>query len=148
MKAKLHFKSGFEFETDIRGHHTVMDAKEDFGGQNKGPTPKEMLIASVLGCSGMDVVSLMRKMRVPFDGFEVTGEADTTETHPKVFKELEIHFKVTGDEVQLPAVEKSVVMSLSKYCGVSAMISKVVPITYKIFINGEMRSSGKAQFEL
>jgi putative redox protein len=59
-----------------------------------------------------------------------------------------MHFKVTGDQVQLEPVEKSVVMSLTKYCGVSAMISKVVPITYKIFINGELQATGKAHFDI
>lgn len=62
MNARVRFIGGFEFETEVRGHKSTMDAKEDSGGQNKGPTPKEMLIASVLGCSGMDVASLMKKM--------------------------------------------------------------------------------------
>jgi putative redox protein len=147
MRAKLTSCGNFEFLTEIRNHQLTQDAKTEGGGQNKGPTPKELLLAAIAGCTGMDVVSLLKKMRVNYQSFEVDAQAETTDTHPKTFQEVVVDFKLTGEDIDLDKVQKSVDMSLTKYCGVSAMVWKVSPIKYQILLNGEVKATGFAKFE-
>lgn len=134
------------FETQIRTHKFIQDAKPEHGGQDSGPTPKELLIASVIGCTGMDVVSLMTKMRAGFTACEVEGNAETVKTHPQIFQHIDVAFRVTGPELKNDAIIKSVKMSLTKYCGVSAMVDATSPIKYQVFANGQLIDSGEADF--
>lgn len=146
MQANVTWKGKMAFESQIRGHESMMDAKSEHGGENQGPSPKELLLASIIGCTAMDVVSLMTKMRVEFESFSVQAEADTTEDYPKVFKQVNLVYRINGTAPDLAKVKKSVDLSLTQYCGVSAMISKVSPIVYTITINGENAAEGKADF--
>lgn len=146
MKAQLHWQGQMTFESEIRGHRHIVDAKAEHGGKELGPSPKEMLLEAIAGCTAMDVVSLMKKTRVEFEKFEIQIEAETTETHPKVFQEVRIDYQVIGQNPDLAKIQKAVDLSLTKYCGVSAMVSKVSPITYTITINGEKKAHGKARF--
>lgn len=128
-------------------HPHVLDAKADFGGQDLGPSPKEYLLSAIAGCSGMDVVSLLKKMRVEFASLNITAEAETVDTHPKIFKQVDLKFILTGENIDLEKVKKAVDMSLTKYCGVSAMVAKASPIHYEILINQELKVSGEAHFD-
>ena len=146
MQASVTWKGKMAFQSQIREHQSLLDAKQDHGGENQGPSPKALLLASIIGCTAMDVVSLMNKMRVDFNDFEVLAEADTTEDYPKVFKQVNLVYRVNGSAPDLAKIQKSVQLSLTKYCGVSAMISKVSPIVYTITINGENVATGQAYF--
>jgi putative redox protein len=145
--AEIHWLQGIGFDAHVREHHQFMDGKKEFGGKDRGPNPKEYVLAGLCGCSGMDVVSLLKKFKIPFDSFDVQAEAEMTNSHPIVFSEVRLNFKVTGAAVERAQFLKAIELSLTKYCGVSAMLSKSVPIHYTAQINGEAVGSGQAKFE-
>lgn len=134
------------FESQIRNHRVPMDAKSDFGGKDQGPSPKELLLASICGCTGMDVVSILKKMRVNLQSCSVDAETDTTSGHPSIFDGVKLKFLVNG-EMKPDQVMKSVNLSMTKYCGVSAMIVKASNIDYEVFLNDEKIGEGRADFE-
>ncbi|MBL7716668.1 MAG: OsmC family protein [Bdellovibrionales bacterium] len=151
MKASLHFKDGFEFETEIRDHKLTVDTQVAQGGKNRGPSPKEILLAAIAGCSAMDMAALMRKYKIVSDRFDAHIESETTATHPKVFKEVQLVFDISVPSVteeQIQRLKESAHLSLTKLCGVSAMVNEVSPIVYSLKVNGEVRDQGRAQFQV
>lgn len=125
--------SGIAFKTEIMGFDVVMDSTA-VGDDLKGPSPKRMLLASLMGCTGMDVVSLLDKMRVPYTAFRIHGHAPLTEEHPKVFKNVHLKYVVEGDDIKRDKVEKAINLSQDRYCGVSIMIKKHCPVTWELEI--------------
>lgn len=101
-------------------------------GDDSGPSPKQLVLAGLAGCTGMDAVSLLRKMRVDFKGFEINIEADLTEEHPIVFSEIRISYLIFGKDLNKDKVKKAIDLSQEKYCGVSAMLRKNSPINFTI----------------
>jgi putative redox protein len=149
MACKTKWEEGMRFQSTIRDHKLVMDAAEDFGGSNKGPTPKELLLSSITGCSGMDVISLLKKMRQPVTGFEMEAKTHTTEGHPSVLAEVHVVYSITaGAEAEEEKVIKSVTSSMTKYCGVSAMVAEICPIHYSVVLNGEEIYKDQAKFQI
>lgn len=147
VSAQTHWIQGIGFEVEVRGHHVFTDGKKEVGGKDRGPTPKEYVLAGLCGCTGMDVVSLMKKYKVDFKTFDVSAETEQTKEHPVQFTTIQVKFEVTGESLDPELIKKSVELSMTKYCGVSAMLSKAVPIHYDIYVNQQNIHSGKAQFE-
>lgn len=147
IQTEVKWQGDMSFEANSRGHKTYMDIKEESGGKNSAPTPKELTLMSICGCSGIDVVSLLKKMRVPFETFTMDAETETTEGYPSIFKAVTLNFRVTGPQVDVEKLKKSVHMSMTKYCGVSAMIVKAAPIYYHIYLNQTLVHSDQAIFE-
>lgn len=151
MKASLTFTKGFEFKASIRDHHLIMDTQAAAGGQNQGPSPKELLLASIAGCTGMDMAALCRKYKIQVDSFDLEIEAETTEKHPKVFREINLifDFKISNvSDDQIDKLRQSAYLSMTKLCGVSAMVNSVSPIYYTLRINGEIEDRNQAKFEI
>jgi putative redox protein len=147
MQTSITWQAGLAFQTEIRGHQGLIDAKKEVGGQDLGPTPKELLLIAISGCAGMDVVSLMKKMRVNYDRFSVKASAELTKGDPpSIFSRVDLEFSVSGSDLDVAKIEKSVTLSMTKYCGVSAMIVKASPIFFTVLINGEKKAEGQAQF--
>lgn len=146
MQATIKYNEGMKFTSRIRDHELVMDVSKPHG-KDEGPSPKELLLPSIMGCTAMDVVALLGKWKVKFDSFEMTAEANTTDTQPKVFVQVDLiyDFKAAPD-AGAEKFEEAVVQSMTKYCGVSAMITKACPIYYVIRLNGEIESRGQARF--
>jgi len=119
------------FDSQI-DNHTVRIDTAGLLGDDSGPSPKKILLSALAGCTGMDVVSLLKKMRVSFTDFEMDIDADLTEEHPKVYSEIRILYRVFGTQLNKDKVKKAVDLSQEKYCGVSAMLEKNSPITYNI----------------
>lgn len=145
MKAVLSWKEGMEFSADSDGNIITMDSKAPLG-HHKGMTPKELVAAGLAGCTAMDVVALLKKHKQPFETFNV--EVDITQTaegHPVVFKEVNLLFKATG-AIDANVLLESIRLSQTKFCGVSAMLSKVVPINYTVYLNDVQVGTGKADF--
>lgn len=126
------YLSKMAFETQVDNHKMVLDAHADFGGEDKGPSPKKLLLSSLAGCTGIDVVSLLNKMKVNFSDLSIATDAELTEEHPKVFTHINVVFSIKILEEDQPKVEKAVTLSKEKYCGVSAMLQKNCPVYYKI----------------
>lgn len=135
-KTKLNgkLKDNMAFEMNINGHNIILDASEEVGGNNLGPRPKPLLLAGLIGCTGMDVVSILNKMRVEIEDLNIEVEADNTEEHPKVYKDIHLIFKFKGNNLPLDKITRAVELSQEKYCGVSAMLKASTPITYEIIL--------------
>lgn len=127
----VELKEEMHFVAEIDGHKIDIDADEQFGGKDNGPRPKGLTLVSLAGCTAMDVISILRKMRTNPEGLRVEVESELTTEHPKVYKEIHLKYYVKGD-VPLKKIERAVELSQSTYCGVSAMLKKAVPITHEI----------------
>jgi putative redox protein len=94
------------------------------GNLKKGLSPKALLLAGLAGCSGVDVVEILHKMRVHFTSLQVLSEAEQTEEHPCVFKDITLTFIINAASSELDKIQKAVDLSMEKYCGVAAMLRK------------------------
>jgi len=124
------------FESEINGHKLIIDAKEEVGGQDRGPRPKPLMLAALGGCTSMDVVSILKKMRVELKSLNVIVEGELSEEHPKRFQKMHVIYEVEGDDLPMDKIEKVVSLSEEKYCGVSAVYREVIEITSEIRIKG------------
>ena len=122
------------FESEINGHKLVVDAKEEVGGQDKGPRPKPLMLAALGGCTSMDVISILKKMRVELKSLNVIVEGELTEEHPKHFTKMHVIYEVEGDKLPMENIQKAVTLSEEKYCGVSIVYRQVMEITSEIRI--------------
>ena len=126
--AKL--EAGMRFDAQATsGYHVTLDSKEVSGGQGSGFSPMEMLLVGLAGCTGMDVLSILRKKRQDVTGYEVHVQGIRTDAHPGVFVEINVEHIVTGHNIQSAAVERAIELSETRYCGASAMLGKVARIT-------------------
>jgi putative redox protein len=132
MKANMIWKENMEMESEVRGIKVIMDAKPEAGGNNKGQAPKELVLSGLCGCTGMDVIAILSKMRSLPKEFRIEAEATQTEDHPKVFNK--IHLKYYAKGVDKEKFEKAVKLSQEKYCGVSEMLRKTAQITYEVIV--------------
>ncbi len=123
------------FEAEVSGHKLIMDAVPEVGGENRGPRPKELMLASLLGCTGMDVISILEKMRVEVADFNIDIEADVTEEHPKHYEAIHIIYSFKGKDLPMDKLEKAIELSQDRYCGVSVVYKKAMKITYEIRVN-------------
>jgi putative redox protein len=128
---------GMSFNSTIDGVEVSVDSHAKFGGQGRGPRPKPLLLFSLAGCTGMDVLSLLKKMRVDFTDFRIRVSAELTEEHPKYYHKIHLIYIISGDDIDVAKVEKAVNLSQDKYCGVSYMVGKAAEITYEIRVNEE-----------
>jgi putative redox protein len=134
-KATIKQLQGITFASKGSSNRWIMiDGPEEFGGSNAAVRPKELLLHSLGGCTGSDVVSILSKKRVKLDGFEINITADMTDEHPKVYTKIHIEYVFYGSEIKGKDVERAIELSLTKYCGVTAMLQKAMEIThsYKI----------------
>jgi putative redox protein len=113
-------------------HIVPMDSGPDFGGDSSATKPMELLLLGLGGCTGMDVVSLLNKMRVNFTAIEMNITADRAEEHPTVYTRIDIEYVITGHGIDAEKVKRAVELSQEKYCSVSAMLRKACPVNYAI----------------
>lgn len=112
-----------------------MDASVTAGGTGHGTSPMELLLMSIAGCSGMNIVSILEKMQVKVNRFVTTVEGERSNDHPRVFKDIEVVYKFWGDALREDKLQRAVQLSIDKYCGVANMIDKAANLTYRIEIN-------------
>jgi putative redox protein len=145
MKLRCLWNEKLKFTAEADHHQVEMDTKRPLGN-DAAMTPKQLVLAGLCGCTGMDVISLMKKHKQPVEKFEIEADAVMTEgAHPITFKEFHLVFRLTG-RIDRARVIEAVTLSQTKYCGVSAALVKAAPIFYSIEINGEEVGSGQAQF--
>ncbi|RLD21913.1 MAG: OsmC family peroxiredoxin [Bacteroidetes bacterium] len=123
---------GMAFDTLMDGHKVTIDADSDFGGEDNGPKPKPLILLSLSGCTGMDVVSLMNKMRVEYADFEVKVDAELTDEHPKYYHKIHLTYSLKTKPEHHEKIKKAVNLSQERYCGVSYMLSKSSELTHEI----------------
>lgn len=136
MKATAQWKQDLAFlGTADSGFSVQMDADASLGGTNSGVRPMEMIALGLAGCTGMDVLSILRKKRQQITAFEVKVNAPRSPEYPKVFTSALITYMVTGKSVEETAVLRSIELSITKYCPVQFMLAQVIPMElhYEIY---------------
>lgn len=131
------WKGGLAFEANVNGHKIMMDAPESGGGQNSGPGPKSLQLVALSGCTGMDVVSILQKMRVNFSKVDIEVQGDVTDENPKHYYKMHVIYTFTGKDLPLDKIEKAVKMSEETYCGVGALYRKAIEVTSEIRLINE-----------
>jgi putative redox protein len=132
MKTTTTWVSGQEYLSEQEGRGSIrVDAEAGF-------SPKALLLTGLAGCSGIDVVDILEKMRVPFSKLSIDAETEQTEDYPKVFKDIHLVYRVVTDEANRDKIIKAIDLSLEKYCGVAAMLKKNSKIDYTLVISGEV----------
>ena len=127
MKTITTWKKNQEFEAEHDGNFIKMD-----GDKKNGHGPKALLLSGLAGCSGIDVVDILHKMKVAFSFFSIEVEAEQSDDHPKVFTQINMIFHLKSDAKNEEKIRKAIDLSLEKYCGVSAMLRKNSPINYQV----------------
>ena len=122
---QMQFRGNAESGTSI-----AMDARPEHGGVGAGPSPMETLLLSLGGCTGMDVISVLAKMRAPLDGFEIRITADRAEEHPRVFTRIALEYVFTGANLRPDQVTRAIELSQTRYCSVAAMLRRAADLTY------------------
>jgi putative redox protein len=117
-----------------QGFLVPMDADKKVGGHDMGFRPLELLAIGLAGCTGMDVISILKKKRQEVTQFEVNAEVERSAEHPKVFTKIVLEYKFVGKDLDPQAVERAVELSETKYCGAQAMLRETAEITHKITI--------------
>jgi putative redox protein len=131
---RINWKAGMAFEADVEGYKIMIDSKEEQGGAGLGPRPKPLMMVSLAGCTGMDVVSILKKMRVDFESLSIRVEGELMDEHPKYFTSMHIIYEFKGNNLPMDKLQKAVDLSQERYCGVSASYKKAMKISYEIKI--------------
>jgi putative redox protein len=135
MTATVRLETGMCFDAEAgSGHHVTLDAAEHGGGQNTGFRPMELLLVGLGGCTGMDVISILRKKRQQVTGYAVHVSGIRAEENPMVFVEITVAHIVTGYHIQPEAVARAIQLSEERYCGAGAMLGKVAHLTHTFLI--------------
>lgn len=135
MKSRIKFVEDMQFiGTADSGHAVIMDAPPSAGGKDTGARPSELLLTGFGGCSGMDVISILRKKKQDVTSFEINVDGTAAENHPRSFTDIHIEYVVSGRDISEESVKRAIELSLDKYCIVGTTIGKGAKIThsYKI----------------
>jgi putative redox protein len=112
------------------GHAVIMDAPSSVGGKNTGARPSELLLMAFGGCSGMDVISILRKKKQNVSKLEINVSGETAQKHPHMYTSMHIEYVVTGKDISDEAVKRAIALSLETYCSVGATLGKAANITH------------------
>lgn len=146
ISGKVIWKDGVSFEAEIRKHKILIDSPN--GQTDKGPSPKELALIGIAGCSGMDVASILTKKRLDLKKCDVSISTDLTEGYPSIFKNITLKYEVAGGcNLSSDDVLKAVSLSMTKYCGVSAMFAPICDISYDIYLNDKFIGKGVPNFK-
>ena len=119
------------------GKEILIDSSEEFGGTNSGLRPKAMMLSSLAGCSGLDVVSLLNKMKVDLDEFKIITTGELTEEHPKYYYKVRLDYHFFGKELNEKKINKAVKLSIEKYCGVFEMFRHFAKMETEIHLHSK-----------
>lgn len=128
----------------VNGHTIVMDAPEKVGGEDLGPIPKPLMLTALTGCTGMDVLALLRKKGIELIDFDINAKGEISTYTPIQYTAIHIDYLCKGAQEHLEATQEAIRLSQDRYCGVSAMFKKIMPVTWNIYYNSELIESHKA----
>jgi putative redox protein len=128
------YRNNMSFDVTVSGHKITIDTAEEFGGNDNGPRPKSLMLVALAGCTGMDIISMLRKMRVVFDNLKIVVDGNITEEHPKHFDHMHIKYFIDGKNIPRDKVNSAIELSLEKYCGVNYSYKKAMKITHELIL--------------
>ena len=127
------WKENMVLESDNpHGNHVLMETEPNFGGTNAGLNPKALMLSSIGGCTGLDVLSLFKKMRVEVEDIKIIVEGELTDEHPKYYHKIHLTYSLKTKSEYHEKVKKAVTLSQDRYCGISYMLSKSSELTHEI----------------
>lgn len=126
------FTGGMQFESIVSGHKVLMDAGPSDGGLDSAPSPKKLMLVSLAGCTGIDIVSILNKMKVSFSDFSIRVEAELSAEHPRIYNKVKLVYTIRLEEHDKVKMEKAVLLSQDKYCGVSAMFKAFAELRWSV----------------
>jgi len=136
LHSTVTWDSGMAFTAEQDGHTFTLDAEPEHGGTDRGVRPKPLVLTAVLGCTGMDVVAMLKKMRVPITGLSLASDGDLADAHPRRYTAIRVRYAFTGpDGMNTERIRRAVHLSTEKYCGVIDTLRGTVPLSYEITIN-------------
>ena len=135
MEAKVTWKGRMSFDAVADSGHVVpLGTKAEYGGDDDGASPMELVLMALAGCTASDIISIMGKKQQHVTSLEINVHGDRVDCHPRIYEKLYVEYVIGGIELDPKAVERSVQLSVEKYCSVQAMLSVAVPIEHKITI--------------
>jgi putative redox protein len=133
MEMKVKWNKNLKFEgIGDSGHKLPMDASESAGGDDSAPRPLEMLLSGLGGCTGIDVVLILKKMKAEILDFDIDIEATRAEDHPKRFETINLHYYIKGKNLDERKVKKAIDLSENKYCSASASLNAEITSSFEI----------------
>lgn len=131
------WKENMVFESDNPSGETLFMDAPDEGIENKGLRPKALMLSSLAGCSGLDVVSLLKKMRAEVNDFKMVVHGELTEEHPRYYHKVVVEYHFYGNDLQEDKINKAVKLSVDQYCGVMEMFRQFAKVTTEVYLHGE-----------
>jgi putative redox protein len=136
MQISISHIKGMHFEGEGSSKiRTQIDSSVTAGGSGYGASPMELVLMAVGSCSGMDIVSILEKMRIKYNRFEITVQGERAADHPRIFTDIEVIYKFWGSELPEDKLLRAIQLSMEKYCSVANMMDKVANLTYHLEIN-------------
>jgi putative redox protein len=132
QEIKIDWIENMAFKGDVNGHEIILDASPEGGGQDRGPRPKPLVMVALAGCTAMDVISILKKMRVEPESFSVKVIGQLTDEHPKHYTGMHVVYEFRGKDLPKDKLEKAVSLSEERYCGVGVTYKKAMQITTEI----------------
>ncbi len=133
MQVEVTWVDGMEFQANSEsGHSWNMDASVEVGGNDRGPRPTELLLSAVGGCTGIDIVSILKKMQQPLTGLRITVSGERAEEHPRRFTHIKLHYVVSGNGLSEERVARAVELSVEKYCSVLSSLNAEVSYDFEV----------------
>ncbi|PJB11706.1 MAG: osmotically inducible protein OsmC [Flavobacteriales bacterium CG_4_9_14_3_um_filter_40_17] len=129
------WKENMAFESENPGGKFIIDASPEDGGEGSGFRPKALMLSALAGCSGLDVASMMKKMRLAVDDFVITVSAELTEEHPRYYNSVLVDYHFTGESLDKAKLQKAIDLSVEKYCGVMEMFRRFAEVTVTVRFN-------------
>jgi putative redox protein len=137
-----------QFNSLVNGHTIIMDAPERVGGEDHGPIPKPFVLTALSGCTGMDIVAILRNAKKEVNDLNIKVTGELSKQHPIEYVAIHIVYDFNGDVAFRDAALDAVNVSQNKYCGVSDMLRKVLPVTWEVNYNGVQLFNNKVAEEL
>ena len=134
-----------QFNALVNGHTIIMDAPERVGGEDNGPIPKPFVLTALSGCTGMDIVSILRKAQKEVQDLSIKVTGELSKQAPIQYVSMHVNYDFKGDPLYKDAALDAVNLSQEKYCGVSSMLKKAVPVTWEVNYNGVQIFNNKTE---
>lgn len=126
------YQGGMAFKANVKRHDVIIDLSKEGGGNDLGTSPKILMLVSLAGCTGVDVVGILNKMKVNFSNFSINVHAHLTEVDPKIYDNVAVTYSIKVDKKDEGKVQKAVTLSQDKYCGVSEMFRAFARLSHRV----------------